>query len=141
MTSRLERFIEAQASVYEQVLSELAAGHKRTHWMWFVFPQLKALGRSSTARLYGLNDLAEAQAYDVHPVLGARLRQCVRTVLGVPTKSAHSIFGSPDDLKFCSCLTLFERAAPYPSCFTQALLWFYGGQRDCLTLELIENKS
>jgi len=133
----LHRFVEAQAPVYERVLAELRAGRKQTHWMWFVFPQLKALGRSSTAKFYGLDDLAEAQAYWTHPVLGARLKECVLTVLGVASASAHDIFGSPDDLKFASCLTLFELASG-EACFGAALDRFYNGQRDEATRALVK---
>src|SRR4051812_18684620 len=112
----LHRFVEAQAPVYERALAELRSGRKQSHWMWFVFPQLKALGRSSTAQFYGLEDLAEARSYWAHPVLGPRLKAGVLAVLGVQDKTAHQIFGSPDDLKFCSCLTLFELTSTEP-CF------------------------
>jgi uncharacterized protein (DUF1810 family) len=104
--------------------------------MWFVFPQLKALGRSSMAQFYGLHDLTEARSYWVHPVLGPRLKECVLAVFGVKSRSAHEIFGSPDDLKFCSCLTLFERATS-DDCFARALDRFYAGRRDEATLSLI----
>ena len=132
----LRRFVDAQAPVYEQVLAELRTGRKRTHWMWFVFPQLKALGRSSTAQFYGLLDLRQAQSYWAHPLLGPRLKECVDAVLGIESKSAHDIFGSPDDLKFCSCLTLFELASD-DSCFRRALDRFYQGRRDAMTLSLL----
>jgi uncharacterized protein (DUF1810 family) len=135
----LRRFVEAQAPVYERVLGELTAGRKQSHWMWFVFPQLKALGRSATAQFYGLDDLAEAQSYCAHPVLGPRLNECVLAVLEVPSKTAHEIFGSPDDLKFCSCLTLFERVSP-DECFGVALECFYGGRRDEKTKALLEER-
>jgi uncharacterized protein (DUF1810 family) len=133
----LDRFVQAQARVIEQARAELAAGRKASHWMWFVFPQLKALGRSGTARFYGLESLEEARAYWEHPLLGARLRECVALALQHRERGAHQIFGSPDDLKFCSCLTLFERAAPEEPVFAQALDAFYDGRRDALTLELL----
>ena len=119
------------------VRAELAAGAKTSHWMWFVFPQLRALGRSATARHYGIADRAEAAAYAAHPVLGPRLVECTRLVLGVHGKSAHAIFGSPDDLKLCSCLTLFEAVAPAERVFAEALARYYEGRRDERTLELL----
>lgn len=130
------RFLQAQEPVFSTVRSELKAGRKATHWMWFVFPQLRALGRSGTARFYGLEDSAEAAAYAAHPVLGVRLRDCAELVLNTPHRSAHQIFGTPDDLKLCSCMTLFELAAPHPV-FTGVLERFYGGERDGLTLQLL----
>lgn len=136
----LQRFLDAQAPVYEHVLAELKAGQKRTHWMWFVLPQLQGLGRSPTARFYGIAGLDEARAYAAHPVLGARLVECVRTVLGVPSKTAHQIFGSPDDLKFRSCLTLFELVSS-ERCFAQALERFYGSCRDEGTLLIVQRLS
>lgn len=133
----LERFVQAQAPVIEQVRAELAAGRKASHWMWFVFPQLSALGRGATARHYGIASLDEARAYWRHGLLGPRLLECVAAVLAVPQRSAHDIFGSPDDLKFRSCLTLFERVAPDEPLFAQALERFYGGERDPLTLQAL----
>jgi uncharacterized protein (DUF1810 family) len=126
----LERFVTAQAGVIEDVRAELRAGRKASHWMWFVFPQLKALGRSATALHYGIASLAEARAYLAHPVLGARLRECCTLMLQVPGRSAHEILGSPDDLKFRSCCTLFALAAPQEPLFRQCLERFYGGQED-----------
>src|SRR5438128_12134765 len=105
----LQRFIEAQDPVYSQVCAELAAGAKTSHWMWFVFPQLKALGRSSTAQHYGIADRAEAIAYWRHPLLGARLKYCTSLVLGVDGRPVHQLFGSPDDLTFRSCMTPFAQ--------------------------------
>ena len=136
----LRRFVEAQAPVYETALSELKAGHKQSHWMWFVFPQLKALGRSSMAQVYGLHDLTEARSYWAHAALGPRLKECVTAVLDVPSRTAHEIFGSPDNLKFCSCLTLFELATS-DGCFSEALERFYAGQRDAVTLSLMKQGS
>lgn len=126
----LERFVTAQATTYESALAELRAGRKRTHWMWFVFPQLRGLGRSETAHFYGIESREEAVAYLGHPVLGARLRECTRAVLAVPNRSAHDIFGSPDDLKLCSCWTLFAEVAQSPSdqaLFEQGLARFCAG--------------
>jgi uncharacterized protein (DUF1810 family) len=132
----LKRFVDAQEPILAEALLELERGHKRTHWMWFVFPQMAELGRSSTARHYGIHSLDEARAYWNHPQLGARLRQCCETLMKVEGRSAHEIFGSPDDLKLCSCLTLFERAAPDEPLFAQCLEKYYGGKRDELTLAL-----
>ncbi len=135
-TPDLARFVSAQEPVIGQVRRELAAGAKRTHWMWFIFPQLRALGRSGTARLYGLANLDEARAYLAHPVLGPRLLECTALVNQVQGKTALQIFGSPDDLKFRSCLTLFSMIEPSP--FEAALQHFYQGQPDPLTLELLD---
>jgi uncharacterized protein (DUF1810 family) len=131
----LDRFVQAQAPVIERVHAELAAGRKASHWMWFVFPQLRSLGRSGTARRYGIGSREEALAYWRHPLLSARLQHCTALVLAVPHQSAHEIFGSPDDLKFRSCCTLFEAVAPQAPVFAQALRRFYGGERDPLTLQ------
>ena len=130
----LQRFVDAQGGVIEAVRAELRAGRKRSHWMWFVFPQLKGLGMSSTARFYGIGSLEEARAYLAHPVLGARLRECCALMLAVPRKSAHEILGSPDDLKFRSCLTLFSLAAPEEAVFREGLERFYGGEPDARTV-------
>ena len=130
MTHDLQRFVEAQAPVIEQVRQELRRGAKRSHWMWFVFPQLKTLGRSETARYYGIESLAEAEAYWKHPVLGPRLKECASLVLAVEGKSALQIMGSPDDLKLRSCMTLFERVAPEEAVFGQVIDKFYEGERD-----------
>jgi uncharacterized protein (DUF1810 family) len=133
----LQRFVAAQDTVYDQVRAELAAGRKTSHWMWFVFPQLKALGRSSTAQHYGIADRAEALAYWQHPLLGERLRHCTSLVVGVDGRSVHQIFGSPDDLKFRSCMTLFAAVAPDEPVFAQALQKYFGGVPDARTLELL----
>src|SRR6478672_8846533 len=108
----LQRFVDAQADVYEDVVDELRAGHKASHWMWFVFPQLRGLGHSPTAQHYGIASLDEARAYLAHPVLGDRLRECTRLVLRVDGRNARAIFGSPDDFKFRSCMTLYGFTAP-----------------------------
>lgn len=132
----LTRFHDAQRGVFEQALRELVAGRKQSHWMWFIFPQIAGLGASAMARRYALSGVDEARAYLADPVLGVRLRQCIEAVLAHRERSAHAIFGSPDDLKFRSCLTLFELAAPDQALFGQALEQFYAGQRDERTIEL-----
>ena len=133
----LARFLAAQSPVIDRVLAELRAGCKASHWMWFVFPQLGALGRSGTARFYGIEDLEHARRYLAHPVLGPRLLECTRAVLAHGDKSAHAIFGSPDDLKFRSCMTLFDLAGPQHPEFRQALEQFYGGEPDPVTVGLL----
>lgn len=133
----LQRFVAAQAPVYAQVAAELAAGAKTSHWMWFVFPQLAALGRSATARHYGLVSADEAAAYHAHPLLGPRLLECSALVLRHAGKPAERIFGSVDALKLASCMTLFEHAAPADTPFAAVLDTFYGGRRDPLTLALL----
>jgi len=133
----LHRFIAAQDPVYRQVCAELAAGRKTSHWMWFVFPQLHGLGLSATARFYGLASRAEALAYWQHPVLGARLRHCAQLVLDAMGRTAHDIFGSPDDLKLRSCMTLFAAVAPEEPVFAQLLQRFYGGEPDPRTFALL----
>jgi uncharacterized protein (DUF1810 family) len=132
----LDRFVAAQAPVIGQVLDELRDGHKRTHWMWFVFPQLRGLGTSSMAGRFGIASPDEARAYLAHPVLGPRLRECCALLLNVPDRSAHDILGSPDDLKLRSCLTLFSLAAPQEPLFRACLDRFYGGEPDSRTLAL-----
>lgn len=136
--SDLSRFLAAQAPLIDSVLSELRAGRKESHWMWVVFPQLGALGRSGTARFYGIEDLEHARRYLAHPVLGPRLLQCTRAVLAHGDQTAHAIFGSPDDLKFRSCMTLFELAGPQHPEFRQALELFYGGEPDPVTVGLVQ---
>ncbi|HMN77534.1 MAG TPA: DUF1810 domain-containing protein [Burkholderiaceae bacterium] len=133
----LQRFVDAQGSVYAQVRAELRAGAKSSHWMWFVLPQLAGLGRSATAKYFGIASRAEGAAYWRHPVLGARLEECTGLVLAVQGRSAHQIFGAPDDLKFCSSMTLFEQLVPDEPAFAQALAKYFGGRRDARTLELL----
>ena len=133
-TSDLSRFVEAQRHIYPEVLAELSAGRKRSHWMWFIFPQIAGLGRSETAQFYALNDLDEAKAYLDHPVLGARLLECTRAMLDHKRRTAHDILGTPDDLKFRSSMTLFMQASEKGSLFERALLQFYGGEPDQATL-------
>jgi uncharacterized protein (DUF1810 family) len=130
----LDRFVAAQAPIYAQAAAELAAGHKRSHWMWFVFPQIEGLGASAMAQRYAIGSLAEARAYLAHPLLGARLRECVGLVNNVQGRSAHEIFGSPDDLKFHSSMTLFAAAAPDEPLFGEALRKYFVDRGDPLTL-------
>ena len=133
----LDRFVKAQDPVIATVLRELRAGRKETHWMWFVFPQLRALGRSPMAQHYGIHDLTEARAYLGHAILRSRLEECVEAVLGVSGKTLHEIFGSPDDMKFRSSMTLFAMANGHGNLFKQALDKYCGGQMDPATLELL----
>jgi uncharacterized protein (DUF1810 family) len=130
----LDRFVQAQAPIYPQVVAELQAGCKRSHWMWFVFPQLAGLGHSAMARRYAIGSLQEAQSYLAHPLLGPRLRECSALVLAVPHGDIHRVFGTPDDLKFHSCMTLFQRAAPQEPVFGQCLAKYFGGRPDAMTL-------
>lgn len=136
----LEKFIEAQEPVYEQALAELTAGRKTSHWIWYVLPQHVALGRSQRAIQYGITELDQARRYLRHPLLGPRLRACVEAVLPHSDKTPFEIFGSPDDMKFRSCLTLFEAAAENladKAPFARALEQFYDGTRDERTLSLL----
>ena len=134
----LDRFVEAQAGDYERALAELRSGRKRSHWMWYVFPQLAGLGFSPTSRRYAIKSLAEARAYLAHPVLGPRLIECVQAALDVEGRSAHEIFGSPDDMKLKSCATLFACVSPAGSLFERLLDKYFGGERDGKTLRLLE---
>jgi len=137
----LQRFVEAQdapaggMTVYEHALAELRAGAKRTHWMWFVFPQLEGLGFSALARRYAIAGLEEAKAYLAHPVLGPRLRACVAAANAIEGRSAREVMGSPDDLKLRSSLTLFAEAAEDAADFRAALDRYYGGEPDSATLQ------
>lgn len=133
-TYDLDRFVAAQAPIFAQATAELAAGSKRSHWMWFVFPQIEGLGASAMAQRYAIRSLDEAHAYLDHPLLGARLRECAALVNRVQGRSAHEIFGSPDDLKFHSSMTLFAAAAPQEPLFAEALRKYFDGRRDPLTL-------
>ena len=132
----LSRFLEAQSTTYAAAHAELAAGRKRTHWMWFIFPQIRGLGSSPTAQHYAIANLAEAQAYLAHPILGERLRTCTALVLAIPNPSLDTIFGFPDNLKFHSSVTLFAAAANHPdSIFQQALDRLFAGKPDPATLD------
>ena len=130
----LERFVSAQTPIIERAMDELRVGRKRSHWMWFVFPQIAGLGRSVMADYYAIANLDEARAYLAHPLLGPRLKTCTELVLAATGKSAHDIFGSPDDLKFSSSMTLFDVAAPNEKLFRSALEKYFGGEGDALTL-------
>lgn len=134
----LQRFVEAQRPVFAQALQELHRGRKETHWMWFVFPQLQGLGHSEMAQRYGLSGAAEAQAYLLHPLLGPQLEESVSALLGHREQSALDIFGHPDDLKLCSCLTLFASIVPQHPLFQPALEHFFGkAGADAKTLFLL----
>jgi uncharacterized protein (DUF1810 family) len=131
----LQRFVEAQAGVYEQACAELRAGRKRSHWMWFVFPQIRGLGSSETAVRYAISGREEARAYLDHSVLGARLRECAGFVVGLNGRTVEEIFGYPDDLKFHSSMTLFaEVEGPSESVFHNALMKYFAGKVDQATL-------
>ncbi len=133
----LERFVSAQAAVFPQVVAELRAGEKRSHWIWFIFPQMKGLGHSPQSEYYGIGSLEEAAAYLRHPVLGPRLVQCTRLVNQVEKRPIYQFLGSPDDLKFRSSMTLFSRAAEDATVFNDALKKHFGGEGDPLTAEML----
>lgn len=135
---RLQRFVDAQRPVYSAVLSELRAGRKRSHWMWFVFPQIAGLGHSVTSQTFAMSSVAEAAAYLAHPTLGPRLRECAALVAGIEGRSIEQIFDHPDDLKFHSSMTLFARAAPHEPVFASCLEKYFGGQPDPHTLARLE---
>ncbi len=138
-TFDLDRFVEAQNPIYVRALTEVRRGQKRSHWMWFIFPQLTGLGMSSTANHFGIAGIEEARAYLAHPILGTRLVECTAAVNLVEGGSAEQIFGFPDCLKFRSCMTLFAEASgsTHP-CFTEALAKYFAGQLDQRTLELLQ---
>ena len=131
----LQRFVEAQDPVIERVRGELARGRKASHWMWFVFPQIAGLGHSAMAQAYAIGSLDEARAYLAHPVLGARLRDCTRLANAIAHGSAREVFGSPDDLKFQACMTLFAQVADAGDPFQAALGRYFGGQPHAASLE------
>ena len=135
----LQRFIEAQDRVYDNVLAELRNGAKRSHWIWFVFPQLRGLGRSGTAQHYGISSLDEARAYLAHPVLGSRLRECTGLVAAIGGRSVDEIFGWPDNLKVRSSMTLFAHATDDNAGFREVLDKFYDGEEDPATVELLNS--
>ena len=137
-TFALQRFLDAQNPVYARVLTELRGGRKSSHWMWFIFPQVAGLGHSAMAQRYAIGSHAEASAYLADPILDARLLECTAAVLTHAGKSAHQIFGSPDDMKFLSSMTLFE-AVGNEAAFRQAIDQFYGGKRDQATLEILSS--
>jgi uncharacterized protein (DUF1810 family) len=131
----LQRFVDAQDPVYDTVIEELRNGRKRSHWIWFVFPQLRGLGRSPTAARYGISSLDEARAYLAHEVLGPRLRECTRLVAEIDGRSVEEVFGWPDDLKVRSSMTLFARATDDNADFRAVLDKFYNGEEDPVTVE------
>lgn len=133
----IERFVAAQAPLYARALVELRTGRKRSHWMWFIFPQLAGLGRSPTAVRFAVRNREEAEDYLEHPLLGARLRECTEAMLGLESRSLTEILGFPDDLKFRSCMTLFASLSPPDSLFHRALDRFCDGLPDPRTLELL----
>ena len=133
----LERFVSAQRGSYDDALREITGGKKRTHWMWFVFPQLHGLGHSAMARRYAIKSLDEATAYLAHPVLGARLREIAEAAVAIPQRSATEVFGSPDDGKLRSCATLFALVSAPGSVFDRLLEKFFDGERDAETLRLV----
>jgi len=136
-----QRFLDAQEPVYGQVVKELRAGNKTSHWMWFIFPQLRDLGRSATARLYGIENRTDAMLYMAHPVLGPRLKQCTQLMLGHRGRSAQGILHDPDYLKFRSCMTLFKLADPEEAMFQEALDAFYRGLADDMTVQLLNRMA
>jgi uncharacterized protein (DUF1810 family) len=131
----LHRFVDAQAPVYERVLAELKNGRKQSHWMWFIFPQIAGLGHSQMAQRYAISSLREAEAYLKHAILGPRLLECTNLLLQVEDKSARAILGSPDDMKFRSCMTLFAHAAPEEQVFRAAIDRYFDGNEDQSTVE------
>jgi uncharacterized protein (DUF1810 family) len=133
----LDRFVVAQAGDYDQALGEIRSGRKRSHWMWYIFPQIEGLGFSPMSRRYSIKSLTEARAYLDHPLLGERLRECAEAVLGVEGRSVHAVFGSPDDMKFKSCATLFASVSPPDSVFARLLDKYFKGERDGKTLQLL----
>ncbi len=137
----LNRFVQAQEEVYPRALAELKLGRKRSHWMWFVFPQIDGLGYSSTAKFYAIKSKDEAKAYLDHALLGKRLRECAEALLKIEGKSAAEIFGYPDDLKLRSSLTLFASVSPAVSVFSRVLAQYFGGEPDQRTLELLQQQA
>ena len=140
MENDLTRFVVAQQEHYSIALNELRNGQKRSHWMWYIFPQIAGLGYSETARYFAISGPEEARAYFCHELLGERLRECVGTVLDIEGRDVHEIFGSPDDLKFQSSMTLFEYACSGETLFASALERYYDGNRDERTLQIIQKE-
>lgn len=137
----LSRFLSAQAGIYPRALEEIRNGSKRSHWMWYIFPQIAGLGASAASRHYAISGAGEARAYLAHPVLGARLRECASALLAVEGRSASQIFGYPDDLKLKSSMTLFEAVMDEGSLYSRVLEKYYGGQRDGATLRILGRKG
>ncbi len=134
----LQRFIAAQGQTIEPIIDELRQGRKTSHWMWYVFPQIQGLGKSETAKFYAIQSREEAQAYLQHPILGPRLLMCTREVNAHHHLKANALFGHPDELKFRSCMTLFQTVAADPAPFTQALQQFFSGEPDLRTLSILK---
>jgi uncharacterized protein (DUF1810 family) len=134
---QLNRFVDAQQDDFQRALSEIRSGRKRSHWMWYIFPQIDGLASSSTSKYYAIKSIEEAKAYLAHPVLGPRLLECAEAVVQVEGRSAREIFGSPDDMKLRSCATLFARVAPPGSVFERLLAKYYRGEGDQKTLQLL----
>jgi len=137
----LQRFVDAQEHYYEQAMAEICAGKKRSHWMWFVFPQIDGLGRSPTSRQFAIKNRSEAECYLAHPVLGPRLIECCEALLAQPNDSAHDVFEYPDDLKLRSSMTLFARTSPSNPIFQKVLDRFFGGSQDERTIQLLATGS
>ena len=133
----LSRFVQAQEDAYHQALSEIASGQKRSHWMWYIFPQIDGLGLSSTSKRYSIKSIAEAEAYLRHPILGPRLTECAEAALRIEGRSAQTVFGSPDDMKLRSCATLFAHVSHPGSVFHRLLDKYWRGENDRMTLELV----
>ena len=138
---QLQRFVDAQRPVYETAVRELRAGRKRSHWMWFIFPQLSGLGHSVTSQTFAVSSLAEAAAYLAHPVLGQRLRECAAVLASIEGRSVDDIVGHPDDLKFHSSMTLFAHTAPGEPVFAACLQKYFGGQPNPQTLSRLRARS
>ena len=137
----MQKFIEAQEAIYPQVLSELEAGRKVSHWMWFIFPQIQGLGRSSTAQYYAIKDAEQAQAYLRHPVLGTRLKECAEILLRLKGKTAIDIFGDIDAVKLRSSMTLFSVVAGQDSVFARVLKKYFDAEPDALTLQILNKQQ
>ena len=137
----MQKFIEAQEAIYPQILSELEAGRKVSHWMWFIFPQIQGLGRSSTAQYYAIKDAEQAQAYLRHPVLGARLKECAEILLRLKGKTAIDIFGDIDAVKLRSSMTLFSEVAGQDTVFARVLKKYFNAEPDALTLQILNEQQ
>ncbi|MEE8807152.1 MAG: DUF1810 domain-containing protein [Lactimicrobium sp.] len=141
MENNLKRFYDAQMNAYDQAFSEIKSGRKRSHWMWYIFPQIHDLGHSSISRYYAISSLQEAQSYLQDDILGPRLEKISAALLELKTNDPDKVFGSPDDLKLCSCMTLFEQADPDKKVFSKVLEKFYGGRRDEKTLAVLAHDA
>jgi uncharacterized protein (DUF1810 family) len=139
-TFNLRHFLVAQDAIYSDVLKELRAGHKQSHWMWFVFPQIQGLGHSPMAQRYAITSAQEASTYEAHPLLGPRLRECTQLVLNIPGRQVEYIFPYPDHLKFRSCMTLFAHCATDNQLFREALLQYFNNEADPATLQILKTQ-